>query len=156
MTIRCDYCDRPPDRVTGHEIYPHHPDLRAKHFWLCRPCKAYVGCHPGSDRSLGRLANAELRLWKQRAHAAFDPLWKSGKMKRRQAYIWLAEKLGRSEANTHIGMFDVELCKQVISVVQALDRTPPLPPPGNASRSSADRDAPANAKCSADPAPSHA
>ena len=31
---------------------------------------AYVGVHKGTDKPLGRLANAELRYWKKRAHAA--------------------------------------------------------------------------------------
>lgn len=112
----CPYCDRRADFVTGNAIYPHRPDLFGKHFWVCSPCGAYVGCHPGTTNALGRLADAELRAWKQKAHAAFDPLWKGGKQKRHDAYGWLAEQLGIARQNTHIGMFDVDQCRRVVDV----------------------------------------
>lgn len=35
------------------------------------------------------------------AHAAFDPLWQSGHMKRKEAYEWLAARLGISESERH-------------------------------------------------------
>ena len=63
---------------------------------------------------LGRLANAELRRAKSAAHAAFDPLWKSKRMKRRDAYGWLARELGISRDNCHIGMFDIAACRAVV------------------------------------------
>lgn len=89
--------------------------------YLCRPCDAYVGVHKGSDTPLGRLANAELRYWKKRAHAAFNPLWQYGRFKHRRnaAYAWLSEELQLSREQTHIGMFDVDLCKKVIEAVKA-------------------------------------
>lgn len=126
----CPYCDRQPELVTGAKIYPHRPDLFAKKFWLCAPCDAYVGCHPPAGRKgkggvgdgsvpLGRLANAELRRAKQAAHAAFDPLWRSGEMSRSEAYAWLASALGISGENCHIGMFGVEGCRAVIAAMNA-------------------------------------
>lgn len=123
MKVVCPYCDRPAKLVTGTVIYPHRPDLFEKWFWLCRADNAWVGCHPanrGNDgtKPLGRLANAELRKAKQAAHAAFDPLWRSGAMKRRSAYAWLADALGISKENCHIGMFDVEGCKAVVAAVK--------------------------------------
>jgi len=54
--------------------------------YLCRSCDAYVGVHKGTDKPKGRLANAELREYKKKAHSAFDPLWRFGGMMRRQAY----------------------------------------------------------------------
>jgi hypothetical protein len=101
------------------EIYPHRPDLAKKRFWRCIPCKAYVGCHPDSDWPLGRLANAELRAAKVRAHAAFDPMWRRGGMTRNDAYTWLAKALGIERECCHIGEFDVELCESVVSVCEA-------------------------------------
>jgi hypothetical protein len=120
--IRCDYCDRLAERVNGKAIYPHRPDLVGKQFWRCQPCGAYVGCHPGTSTPLGRLANAQLRRAKQQAHAAFDPIWRSKERSRGEAYAWLAEQLGISKNNCHIGMFDVEMCERVVSVC-----TPPRP-----------------------------
>ena len=51
-----------------------------------------------------------------RAHDAFDPIWKSRKMSRKKAYSWLAEKLKLPEEKTHIGMFDIGMCKKVIEI----------------------------------------
>ena len=77
-------------------------------------CDAYVGVHKGSDVPLGRLADAELREWKMRAHQAFDPLWKSGKYSRRKAYFIASDIMGKPVEETHIGMFDVQECKNLI------------------------------------------
>lgn len=124
----CPYCDKPPVLVTGRELYPHRPDLALLKFWRCDPCDAHVGCHKAGARvdavisdgtlPLGRLANAELRRAKSAAHAAFDPLWMSKRMRRRDAYRWLAGELGISAANCHIGMLDVDGCKAVVAVVK--------------------------------------
>ena len=113
---RCPYCDRQSVLVSGAKLYPHRRDLVHKQFYECEPCAAYVGCHPDSAKPMGRLANAELRAAKQRAHAAFDPLWKSGERSRIQAYAWLAEQLGIARQNCHIGMFDVHQCEQVVEL----------------------------------------
>lgn len=119
MNVWCNYCHRDAELVGGNKIYPHRPDLLHKKFWRCTPCEAYVGCHPGTDKPLGRLANAELRRAKQRAHAAFDPLWKSGTMRRKDAYAWLAGAIGVAKQNCHIGMFDVDACRATVAAVGA-------------------------------------
>ena len=125
--VRCPYCDRDAELVGGGEIYPHRDDLTHKKFWRCKPCKAWVGCHPDTTKPLGRLANAELRREKQKAHAASDPLWRSKEMSRTGAYRWLAAQLGIAEANCHIGMMDVLACKAVVAAVAkraAVERLP--------------------------------
>lgn len=111
--ISCPYCKAAAVVATGAVIYPHRPDLAAKRFWLCEPCDAYVGCHP-DGAPMGRLANAELRKAKMRAHAAFDPIWKDGGCTRGVAYSLLAEALGLSGAACHIGYFDVATCDRVV------------------------------------------
>ena len=104
-------------------IYPHRSDLYEKKFWQCQPCDAYVGCHRGTATPLGRLANAELRAAKQKAHAAFDPLWRSNylqrPMNRDEAYAWLSRQLKLPATECHIGMFDAKLCQKVVEAVQA-------------------------------------
>lgn len=122
--IRCTHCHREAELVTGREIYPHRPDLAPRMFWRCSPCGAFVGCHRPNKRlglkgtePLGTLANAELRQARSRAHAAFDPMWRSGAMERTTAYAWLAEKLGRAIENTHIAMLDVDGCAAVIAAM---------------------------------------
>lgn len=122
----CPYCNNPAQLVGGDTIYPYRPDLARLRFWACLPCDARVGCHGGSTRPLGRLANAELRQAKMEAHAAFDPLWKFHTfrngyqtMTRNAAYGWLAGQLGINRADCHIGMFDVAQCRRVVEVCQA-------------------------------------
>lgn len=100
---------------------PHRSDLDDKYFYLCSPCDAYVGCHPGSTRPLGRLANAELRAAKVAAHAAFDPLWSGGQISRNAAYKWLAEQLGIERRYCHIGSFDVKQCERVVEICKTID-----------------------------------
>lgn len=132
MTLVCEYCGSGTKLVLGKCIYADRwPSLADKPFWACDrypTCDAYVGCHPGTETPLGRLANKELRQWKSRAHAVFDPLWQE-KLRRRRAergaeykkqyargsaYRWLACQLGISFDDCHIGMFDVETCKRVV------------------------------------------
>lgn len=117
VRVVCDYCHRDAVRVGAEKIYPHRPDLLGKWFWECEPCGAYVGCHPGTTNPLGRLANAELRRAKQSVHRILDPLWKSGKMKRKAAYALLAERLNIAPQNCHVGMFDVDTCKAAVNVL---------------------------------------
>ena len=112
--ILCPYCWNPAQLVDGGVIYPHREDLYAKWFWRCHPCNAYVGCHPGTQNPLGRLADPELRRAKMAAHAAFDPLWKNGAMSRKEAYAWLAQALNLSPDDCHMGMFDLNGCKRVV------------------------------------------
>ena len=112
--VYCDYCGRKAEYVDSKIIYGKSHGM----IYLCRNCMAYVGVHKGTDKPLGRLANAQLRYWKQQAHAAFDPLWKYGRFKhrRRAAYVWLADQMHTPIDKTHIGMFDVGQCKQVIRI----------------------------------------
>lgn len=118
----CPYCGAHTELVGGREIYPYRSDLYEKKYYRCKPCGAYVGCHAGTIKPLGRLANAELRKAKMAAHAAFDPIWKTCIMKCGSAYAWLSDKLGINKENCHIGMFNVELCERV---VEACTSTPP-------------------------------
>lgn len=114
--LKCPYCQQNAIKATGREVYPHRRDLAAKRFWVCKPCDAYVGCHEGTWKPFGRLADAELRKAKMAAHNAFDPLWREGGYSRSEAYKWLAEQLGVSRDRCHIGLFDLDLCHAVVEV----------------------------------------
>lgn len=83
-------------------------------------CDAYVGVHKGTSKPLGRLANAELREWKNRAHRAFDVLWKTKRFTRSQAYHLASDILGKPFSETHIGMFDVQDCKDLVAALSKL------------------------------------
>lgn len=120
--VQCPYCGQKAEYVDSAEIYGKSYGM----VYLCRPCDAYVGVHDGTDTPLGRLANRELRRWRNRAHATFDPLWQQGPYRRRRndAYAWLAGKMGLTKEETHIAMFDVEQCKQVIQIMDNERRNP--------------------------------
>ena len=121
MLLTCPYCEAEAKLIDSKEIYGRSYGM----IWICRPCGAYVGTHKNSNnKPLGRLANAELREWKIRAHAVFDPMWKK-KMQREECsksearkagYKWLAKQIGIDAKDCHIGMFDVETCKKVVDV----------------------------------------
>ena len=112
----CPYCGQHSKLVKGDVIYPHRPDLAQKNFYLCEPCDAYCGCHPGTVNPLGRPANKELRLLRSRAHLLFDRIWKSGRMSRTAAYTLLASRLGIDVQKCHIGMFDAYKTRRTIGI----------------------------------------
>ncbi|MDO4549515.1 MAG: zinc-finger-containing protein [Clostridia bacterium] len=112
MIVWCDYCGKRAEFVDSSIVYGRSYGM----IYCCRECGAWVGVHKGTDKPLGRLANLELRELKKAAHNAFDPIWKHGQMTRRQAYACLSEQIGLVPADTHIGMFDVDRCKQTIRI----------------------------------------
>lgn len=112
MTVICDYCGQTAQFVNSSEVYSRSYGM----IYYCPACQAWVGVHAGTDKPLGRLANAQLRELKKSAHKAFDPLWKHGRMKRDQAYTWLAKKMDIPIETAHIGMFDESQCQNVITI----------------------------------------
>ena len=66
------------------------------------------------------LVNAATHEARIAAHAAFDPLWQSGRMKRREAYRWLAEAMEMSPKDCHISLMDEATARRVPEVVRAL------------------------------------
>ncbi len=115
--IICPYCQGEARLVDGRAVYPNRRDLWDKPVWACLPCRAWVGCHPDTEVPLGRLADSALRAAKMAAHAAFDPIWREGRMTRKAAYRWLAAQMGIREADCHIGHFDLKQCKAVVDAV---------------------------------------
>lgn len=124
--ITCHYCAQEAYLTSSTEVYQNDYG----NIYLCRPCNAYVGVHKATNKPLGTVANAELREWRKKAHAAFDPLWqKKLAIRRKQrgddykkvyargsGYKWLREQMGLKPSNCHIGMFDINECKQVIEI----------------------------------------
>jgi ssDNA-binding Zn-finger/Zn-ribbon topoisomerase 1 len=100
--------------------------------WVCSgfpKCDSYVNCHPGSIKSLGKLSDKETRIWRQKAHAAFDPIWKARLqrnkhrpgyhigMARGSRYKKLARLMGLKEC--HIGEMNKKQCKKVIKICES-------------------------------------
>jgi len=116
--IRCPYCKKEAKFVTGIYIYPFQLQHKNKNYYICDPCDAYVGCHKGTRKALGNLANAELRALRIKVHTAFDPFWRSKVMTRKQAYIILATKLKIPLAKCHIADFDINKCKKILEILR--------------------------------------
>lgn len=122
----CDYCGAPPVYCPSSEHVYRGVDYGP--IYQCAGCDAWVGVHRGTLRALGRLANKELRQAKQRAHAAFDPLWqrvmeRDGLPKYRargRGYKWLAEQMGLTREQMHIGELDVDQCAKVVEICKSL------------------------------------
>jgi hypothetical protein len=107
----CPYCGNRSVCIDSAEVY----SRSYGPIWICRPCHAWVGCHKGTKKPLGRLADAELREAKKAAHAAFDPLFKDTGL-RNEGYRWLAMRMGLGRDECHIGMFDVDQCNAVVAL----------------------------------------
>ena len=83
--------------TTGEEVYAHREDLYTLPFWKCDACGNFVGCHhktKNRTNPLGIIVNREIKAKRVGIHQILDPLWKSGKHKRKYVYGWLSEKLG--------------------------------------------------------------
>ncbi len=126
MKAECAHCGRECRLTDGSEVYPHRPDLGSLSFWVCDPCKAWVGCHKAgamtdageSDGTLplGRAANEELRSARSTLHRKLDPIWKKQpksqrRRARRRTYRIVARYMNLSIQDAHIGMFDLEQCR---------------------------------------------
>jgi len=122
MIPTCPYCGASARFLADSSSLYHGRDYGP--VWACAPCGAWVGVHRGTQKPLGRLADKGLRTMKQKAHAAFDPLWQakimrdrcSRKAARGAGYAWLAERLGIPVEECHIGLFNEELCRRVIEI----------------------------------------
>jgi hypothetical protein len=130
----CPYCNSDIIYVDSIKIY------RRSHgmIYLCSDyplCMSWVGVHPGTHYPLGRLANKELRKLKKIVHSWFDPIWKyllksniinpnTNELfwkheARNDTYKWLAFKMNIKIDDCHIGMFDIEQCKQAIEIIKS-------------------------------------
>jgi hypothetical protein len=58
------------------------------------------------------------------AHEAFDRLWRSGAMKRKEAYAWLQARMYEGHP-IHIGESNEETCRRIVAIVQEARLTPP-------------------------------
>lgn len=108
----CPYCKKEALWCENKEIYGKNYG-KSYMCWLCKPCKAYVGCHNNSKKPLGTLANAELREWRKKVHKLIDPLWRDGTIGRRKLYQRISQQIGKV---FHTGESDIETCKKVISI----------------------------------------
>ena len=115
FALTCPYCGALAKLVSGGVIYT---KSESKQFWACTfypGCDAYVGCHPGTTKPLGTLANAALRKARGACHILFDQTWlckpqAQHHAARAQAYAHLARLLSIPVAKCHFAMFDQHMC----------------------------------------------
>lgn len=116
----CRYCGGVIRRVPAQKVYGDAAANRLKlwneWFYQCQNCNARVGCHRGTTRPLGNVANEVLRLKRMETHQVFDAFWQRRGMSRTAAYKWLSEQMKLPEAKTHIGGFEMDQCQQVIDL----------------------------------------
>lgn len=137
--ICCRYCGAAAELVAGDVAYPARFDLAHVKVWRCQRCDALVGCHKEgapvrapdgsitvSDGTipLGSLANKELREARKEAHRMFDPLWRDSKrMKRTEAYRWMADQLGIELEDAHVARLEFEQCVKLMHAIENLTRS---------------------------------
>lgn len=99
--------------------------------YYCPTCGAYVGCHKGTYRALGRLATAEERRQRKELHALFDSLWKGKKhshYKRSVAYRELSVRLYGADGDAHFGWmqnYELSKARQVVcDMLRELTKNP--------------------------------
>lgn len=114
----CIYCNSRVKYCSHAEIYGGRTFSDWPYIYLCTndACKASVGVHEGTEHPLGTLADTNTKNARKKAHAAFDPIWKSRQMKRTEAYQWLADQLDIERWRCHISWFDIGLCNKVVSL----------------------------------------
>lgn len=111
--MKCSYCKKQARFCENKEIYGRNYG-KSYMCYYCQDCDARVGVHNNrADKPLGTMANKELRHLRVKVHSIIDPLWKSGKMKRKQVYKLLEDTFGRK---IHIGESDEKTCLEIIKI----------------------------------------
>ena len=92
-------------------------------YGMMNQCSSWPKCDFRSTDH-GIMADSETRRMRVLAHGAFDKLWKPINTEvpnaRREAYKWLARKLGSD--GVHFGTSDASTCRKALALVK---RTPP-------------------------------
>ena len=117
----CRYCGGVIKLIPAKMVYGESTrrlGMEGEYLYQCQNCNARVGCHKGTMRALGNVANEVLRLKRMEAHRVFDALWKSGRMTRTGAYRWLAGELHLRPDRAHIGGFEMDQCQKVIELCE--------------------------------------
>ena len=115
----CRYCGGVIRLVEAETVYGASTDrlgMTGEKLYQCQNCNARVGCHKGTTRPLGNVANEVLRLKRMEAHRVFDGWWRERHMSRTQAYKHLARKMDLPPNRAHIGGFEMDQCQRLIDL----------------------------------------
>lgn len=119
LHIHCPYCHAPAVRRYARSLFGDAAREPNALYYVCSrypTCNAYVSAHKKSGLPMGTLADPELRRKRIQAHHAFEQLWKSGPLTKKEAYRWLQDALGLSEDQAHIACFSHYQCDKLISL----------------------------------------
>lgn len=115
----CRYCGGVVRLVPAQQVYgaaAKRLGMEGEQLYQCQNCNARVGCHRGTTRPLGDVANESLRLKRIETHRIFDAFWQSRHMTRTGAYKWLSQQMRLPAKRTHIGGFEMDQCQEVIRI----------------------------------------
>lgn len=82
--------------------------------WCCYKCDARVGCHRGTKKALGTLADKNLRYKRMLVHLKIDPFWQVERYTRTAVYESMSRFLGIDRKACHVGLFDEATCDKII------------------------------------------
>lgn len=86
----CRYCGGIIRLVPAADVYGSSTErlgMQNEYLYQCQNCNARVGCHKGTMRPLGDVANEILRLKRIEAHQVFDAYWQKMHISRTKAYV---------------------------------------------------------------------
>ena len=79
-------------------------------------CPGGIGAHQDGV-PLGVPIQQADKHWRNKAHSAFDQLWKEGDYSRGAAYRWMQDAMGLRQEDAHIARFGVEQCRQLLRML---------------------------------------
>lgn len=85
--------------------------------WRENGCRGTHGAHRNGS-PLGIPGDQETKQARMRAHALFNPLYESGRMRQDEAYIWLQHAMVLSPEEAHIGRFTKQQCQFLIDLIE--------------------------------------
>lgn len=110
VPTKCRFCGSSVRVATHQEVYGR--DFSDwPYVYHCDDCGACVGMHPFTNIPLGTLADRATREARKNCKKPFEAIWRSGKMTRNEAYLWLAGKLKIPLEECHFGWFDIRQCE---------------------------------------------
>jgi len=116
--LYCPYCGRKAKMVTRDFVYGENARDKDEFMYICSGgCDAYVYCHNGTTKPMGKLANKELRQARIKAHKTMTIILNNGFMTKGELYKYLDVKMiaGR---HFHIAESDLYNCNEAIRVMK--------------------------------------
>ena len=120
--VMCQKCNKMVNAeiVGGDVIYPLVPKLSKKKFYRCPLCGNYKEIFPEEETGMFVvLPSEEVRTLRLLVHDTIDPLWKSGKISRKEIYRRLSSELGGDYHNGN--SVDPEKLQKAYLVAQKIE-----------------------------------